>query len=156
MSLRYFLLAVVLPIVVGGLIYILFRTNTLLMFEWAETLSLTDLIIAGREAAAPLLPWVPGFVLFSVPDGVWVFSATAFFARLWHDGPLWMRLGWIGAAPAMAIGGELGQIIGLVPGTFDVIDMIAYIAAGLGAVWIARISADRAAGLTPPPAATLP
>ena len=144
MSIRYFLAAVVLPIVVGGLIYILFRTESLLMFRWAESLSLTDLITRGRAAAAPLLPYVPGFVLFSVPDGVWVFSATAFFARLWHDGPMWMRAGWIGAAPAMAIGGELGQIVGLVPGTFDVLDMIAYIGATLGALWIARRSADAA------------
>ena len=144
MSIRYFLAAVVLPIVVGGLIYILFRTESLLMFRWAESLSLTDLITRGRAAAAPLLPYVPGVVLFSVPDGVWVFSATAFFARLWHDGPMWMRAGWIGAAPAMAIGGELGQIVGLVPGTFDVLDMIAYIGATLGALWIARRSADAA------------
>ncbi|MFT5686355.1 MAG: hypothetical protein ACI8RZ_007311 [Myxococcota bacterium] len=144
MSLRYFLLAVVLPIVVGGLIYILFRTDTLLMFQWAETLSLSDSITRGRAAAAPLTPWVPGFVLFSIPDGVWVFSATAFFARLWHDGPLWIRAAWIGAAPAMAIGGELGQIVGLVPGTFDVLDILAYIAATLGALMIARWSANAA------------
>ncbi len=147
MSARYFLLAVVLPIVAGGLIYILFRTDTLLMFQWAEAMSLTDLITRSRAAAAPLLPWVPGFVLFSIPDGVWVFSATAFFARLWHDGPLWQRALWIGAAPVMAIGGELGQIVGLVPGTFDVLDLLAYVAATLGALAVARWSA----GGGPPP-----
>ena len=129
------------PIILGGLIYILFRTEGLLMFQWAEALSLTDLISRGRAAAAPLLPHVPEFVLFCVPDGVWVFSATAFFARLWHDGPLWMRAVWIGITPAMAIGGELGQIVGLVPGTFDVLDMIAYIGATVGAIWVAHRSA---------------
>ncbi|MDG1478955.1 MAG: hypothetical protein P8R54_05155 [Myxococcota bacterium] len=141
MSARYFFLVVVLPLVVGGLIYILLRADTLLMFQWAENLSLTALITHGRAAAAPLLPWVPGFVLFSIPDGIWVFSATAFFARLWHDGPLWARALWIGAAPIMAIGGELGQIVGLVPGTFDVLDLLAYAAATLGALAIARWSA---------------
>ena len=154
-TLRYFLLAVILPIVIGGLIYLLFRTESLLMFSWAEHLSLTELISRGRTAAAPLLPHVPGFVLFSVPDGVWVFSATAFFARLWHDGPLWMRAGWIGVVPAMAIGGELGQIVGLVPGTFDVLDMIAYGIATAGALWIAQRSATAATAerLTAPTAA---
>jgi hypothetical protein len=151
MSARYFLLAVVLPIVVGGLIYILFRTDTLLMFRWADALALTGPIARGRAAVAPLLPWVPGFVLFSIPDGVWVFSATAFFARLWSDGPLWMRVLWIGAAPAMAIGGELGQIVGLVPGTFDALDLIAYAAAALGALAAAHWSAR--AALTAPEAA---
>jgi len=153
---RYFLLVVVLPIVVGGLIYILFRTDTLLMFQWAEAISLTDLINRGRASVATLQPLIPEFVLFSVPDGVWVFSATAFFARLWHDGPLWMRIGWIGAVPAMAIGGELGQIIGLVPGTFDIFDMIAYTAATLGALWVARWSASTSPRLTPQTAAAPP
>ena len=152
MTVRYFLLAVVLPIVIGGLIYLLFRTDSLLMFAWVEQLSLTTLIDRGRAAAAPLRPHLPAFVLFSVPDGVWVFSATAFFARLWHDGPLWMRAGWIGITPAMAIGGELGQIIGVVPGTFDVLDMLAYIIATGGALWIAQRSAA-AAALTAPTAA---
>ena len=152
MTVRYLLLAVVLPIVIGGLIYLLFRTDSLLMFAWADQLLLTDLIVRGRAAAAPLLPHVPGFVLFSVPDGVWVFSATAFFARLWHDGPLWMRAGWIGITPAMAIGGELGQITGLVPGTYDVLDMLAYITATAGALRTAQRSAA-AARLTAPRAA---
>lgn len=146
MSARYFLLVVVLPLVVGGLIYILLRTDTLLMFQWADALSLTIPISRGRAAAAPLLPWVPGFVLFSIPDGVWVFSATAFFARLWHDGPLWARMLWIGMAPAMAIGGELGQLVGLVPGTFDVLDLLAYAGATLGALAIAQRSARSATG----------
>ena len=35
------------PIILGGLIYILFRTEGLLMFQWAEALSLTDLISRG-------------------------------------------------------------------------------------------------------------
>ena len=147
MSGRYFLLAVVLPIVVGGLIYILFRVDTLLMFKWADALLLTETIAGWREQAAPLRPYLSDFVLFSVPDGVWVFSATAFFARLWHDGPLWMRLMWIGATPAMAIGGELGQIVGLVPGTFDMADMLAYVVATLAALWVANRSARSAAAL---------
>ena len=151
MTLRYFLVVVLLPIVIGGLIYLLFRTDSLLMFSWAAQLSLLDLIEQGRAAAAPLLPHVPSVVLFSVPDGVWVFSATAFFARLWHDGPLWMRVGWIGIAPAMAIGGELGQIVGLVPGTFDVLDLLAYAIATVGALWVAQRAAS-AAPLTAPPA----
>lgn len=149
MTVRYLLLAVVLPIVIGGLIYVLFRTDSLLMFDWAEQLLLTDLIDRGRAVAAPLLPRVPDFVLFCVPDGVWVFSATAFFARLWHDGPLWMRACWIGITPAMAIGGELGQATGLVPGTFDVLDLLAYIIATAGALWFAQRSAA-AARLTAP------
>ena len=44
----------VLPIVLGGLIYLLFRTDSLLMFAWVEQLSLTTLIDRGRAAAAPL------------------------------------------------------------------------------------------------------
>lgn len=124
--------------VVGGLVYILFRDTGMLMFRWAAALSLTESIAQARHAAAPLLPWIPEAILYSLPDGAWVFSCTAFFARLWHDGPLWNRIAWIGLGPALAIGGELGQLIpGFIPGTFDPVDMLFYVAATVGALWVA-------------------
>ena len=111
------------------------------MFRWAATLHLAAGLDAARALAAPLAAWIPASILFSLPDGAWVFSYVAFFARLWQDGPLWMRLGWIGLGPAMAIGGELGQLVpGFVPGTFDPLDLVAYTAATAGALAVAYSS----------------
>ena len=70
--------------------------------------------------------------------------------RVAEGGVLGGTLGMAQAVPAPR--GELGQIVGLVPGTFDVIDMIAYVTATAGALWIAQRSAA-AATLTAPRAA---
>ena len=145
-GLGFVLLYCALPILVGGLIYLAFRDTSLLMFRWAGWIGLDAAIDAMRVHTLPFRPGIPDWVLFSVPDGVWVFACTAFFARLWHDGHWAFRLFWIGLGPVLAIGGELGQLgfIGLVPGTFDPADMIFYVIAGVAALWLARRATVRA------------
>jgi len=135
----FFAVHCALPILIGGLIYIFWRDESLLMFEWAEAIGLTQWVVVAREAMGPYGSWVPEWVMFSVPDGAWVYAGTAFFGRLWRDGPMWAHVGWTGIAAALAIGGELGQITGLVPGTFDWVDLVCYAVAGCIAYWFAAI-----------------
>lgn len=139
-SLGYVLLYCALPILVGGLIYLAFRDDSLLMFRWAGWVGLDGLIEAGRGYSLPYRPFIPDWILFSVPDGVWVFASTAFFARLWHDGHWALRVVWIGMGPVLAIGGELGQHawLGLVPGTFDPADLLFYVVSAVAALWFAQ------------------
>jgi hypothetical protein len=125
----FLLVHVALPLLVGGLIYVGWRVDHLFMFTWFDALGLTPLVEVIRAFAAPARPYVPGWVLFSVPDGTWVYAAVAFFGRLWRDGPLWAQVLWIGIAPALAIGGELGQVPGWVPGTWDWVDTLCYVVA---------------------------
>jgi hypothetical protein len=141
---RYVMLACVLPIVAGGIVYLLFRDPRLWMFRWAAWIGLDGLIAAARVHSLPHGPSMPEWLLFSFPDGVWVFAGTAFFARLWHDGRWAQRLCWIGVAPAMAIGGEVGQALGLVPGTFDGTDLVSYAVAAALALGVATAAVGRA------------
>jgi hypothetical protein len=145
-GLGYVLVYCALPILVGGLIYLAFRDTSLLMFHWAGWIGLDSAIEAMRVHSLPHRAAIPDWVLFSVPDGVWVFACTAFFARLWHDGHWAFRVFWIGLGPALAIGGELGQLpfIGLVPGTFDPADLLFYIVSGGAALWLAQRAVQRA------------
>jgi hypothetical protein len=131
---------------VGGLIYLAFRDSSLLMFRWAGWIGLDGAIDSLRVHTLPHRSLLPDWVLFSVPDGVWVFACTAFFARLWHDGHWAFRVFWIGLGPALAIGGELGQlgVLGLVPGTFDVADLLFYLIATVAALWLAQRAVRRA------------
>jgi hypothetical protein len=145
-GLGYVLVYCALPILVGGLIYLAFRDTSLLMFRWAGWIGMDSAIEAMRVHSLPHRAAIPDWVLFSVPDGVWVFACTAFFARLWHDGHWAFRVFWIGLGPALAIGGELGQLpfIGLVPGTFDPADLLFYIVSGGAALWLAQRAVQRA------------
>ena len=126
----YIAVHVVLPLLIGGTIYLFLRADHLFMFLWAEWLGLMPALESARTVTLPLRPMVPDWLLFSVPDGAWVYSFVAFFGRLWREGPVWAKVVWIGLGPAMAIGGELGQLIpGFVPGTYDWMDMFWYVVA---------------------------
>ena len=91
----------VLTLIIGGLIYILFRTDSLVMFKWFAALSLDKPIEYLRDSTLTVKNHLPDWFLFSLPDGLWIFSYITF---------------------------ELGQLFNIVPGTFDAIDLIFYIA----------------------------
>ncbi|MFK7929034.1 MAG: hypothetical protein AB8H79_12650 [Myxococcota bacterium] len=148
-TLGFFAIHVLLPILIGGMIYVCWRVDHLFMFEWFDALGLTPLVQWFRQVAAPARPFVPGWILFSLPDGTWVYACVAFFGRLWRDGPRWAQVLWIGMGPALAIGGELGQIPGWVPGTYDWVDTLCYVIAGAAAFVFAWKPWHRAKTPTP-------
>lgn len=127
-----------LPVLLGGLTYILWRDTDMLMFVWADWLGLMPGILELRERFAPVRESLPEWLLYCFPDGVWVFACTAFFARLWPDGPAWMRWSWISLGTVLAVGGELGQLTPLVPGTFDPLDIVFYLGAAVLAYALAQ------------------
>ena len=154
MTPAFLAIGVVLPVLLGGFTYILWRDTGMLMFVWAQDLGLMPTVMSLREWAAPARDSLPEWFLFSFPDGVWVFSCTAFFARLWPDGPAWMRWGWISLGTVLAVGGEIGQLTPLVPGTFDVMDLVYYLSSAVGAYALAQWwpRSQRAEGAEPVPA----
>jgi hypothetical protein len=133
------------PLGLGGFIYLSWRPTGLLMFDWAEALGLGSVLAAWRGAVAPSGELVPEAVLYSLPDALWVYALTAWFSRTWPSPRL--RGKWLGAGLALGVGGELGQLAGVVPGTFDPVDLVGC-AAAAGAGWLAgRTGAVRTEGL---------
>jgi len=132
---RRTLLHVVLPVVIGAVIYVLWRTPTLRVFHWGAALGLGDLISASRAFAARPSIRPPSAMLFNVPDGLWVYSLTAAMTLLWrHERPSLTKYAWIAAGLVIAIGAELGQAAHVVRGTFDVADVASYAVAAVLAV----------------------
>jgi len=134
---RSYLLHAALPMLVGGLIYVLFRTPHLLMFQWFETLGIDGPIAAARVHTMPLADSLPEWIRFSVPDGSWVWSATATMSLIWHDKGGWGRWFWISLGAAIAIGSELIQLYPPMPGVFDPVDLVAYAVAHVAALGLA-------------------
>ena len=75
---------------------------------------------------------IPKWMIFSLPDALWVYSLTAFMIITWNDNPMsknamfWMSLG-----PILGIAPEFGQKIGIVSGTFDLVDLLFIIIASI-------------------------
>jgi hypothetical protein len=112
---------------VGGLLYLGFRTDALLGWQWAEALGLEA---AGRALRAWLAPLsVPDVVRFVLPDALWVYALTFVLARLHRGASRTERSAWLSIALLAGPGAELGQQLDLVPGTFDPVDLLATTAA---------------------------
>lgn len=126
---------VVLPLAIGGFIYLAWRVDSLLMFSWCSRLGVYPLVAIMRHNLYTLRCCLPGWVLYSLPDALWVYSATAFQRIVWqHHRGSWISSAWVSIPPSLAIGGELGQLAGIIPGTFDFYDLTLCLLATIGAI----------------------
>jgi hypothetical protein len=126
-------LHVLLPLSCGGSIYVLFRPRTLVMFDWFDAMGLGALFDSLRNAASSVA--LPDVVLFSLPNALWLYAFVYLIRRLWPSG---MGALWVVAPVLLGVGAEFGQLVGLVPGTFDLLDF----STSVVAVALALVSAQ--------------
>lgn len=128
----FFSIHAVLPIFMGAAIYSLWRSKTLLVFAWYRWIGLEGQVSALRTHTAAFRHFIPGPILYSLPDALWVYSFAAVMQYVWFQQPnRYGRIFWILLAVALGVGGEIGQLFKVVPGRFDPMDLIGYIAAWL-------------------------
>ena len=119
---KRFFLHIVLPMVIGGVIYILFRSDKLLMFRWFEFIKLDKLIYSVRDYTFYYRKYIPESILFSLPDCLWVYSFTMFLSYYFRNIFI-ILIPCIGSVLT-----ETGQLW-FVPGTFDIMDVLYMLAA---------------------------
>ena len=112
----------------GGLVYISFRQDTLKMFDWFDRVALSELVSRLRRFTLPMADFLPNWFLYSVPDGLWLFSYLSILLVVWNNKISKHNVHWLLSVPAIAIVSEIGQLFGIVPGTFDVFDLLFYLA----------------------------
>ena len=107
------------PLFIGCLIYVLFRTDTLLYNK-----------LFGNFFSPIGSPktFLQKIITFSLPDGLWAMSYTMLIFHLRND-KTFKTLIWSILIPVIGILSEIGQLYYLIPGTFDIIDLIMYIVA---------------------------
>lgn len=114
-------------LLLGGGIYILCRTSNLLMFNWIDFLTLTDFVNELRYYTLQYSTYFPDWVIYSLPDGLWVFSYLSLSLFTWKNILTTTNMIWIFIIPVLAIGSELAQWFEIVPGTFDPTDLVLYL-----------------------------
>ena len=112
---------------VGGLIYILYRSDNLLMFSWFHKLGMSDYICNLRAdyGKNSIFDWVK----YSMPAGLWLFSYLFIIDSVWENQKNVVFKCYLYALPIMAITSELMQYFDILSGTFDFIDLMSYISA---------------------------
>lgn len=120
-SLRPLLFHALTPLLLGGVIYIAWRSRTLLMFRWFEIVGVD--VQPTRDALSEFAP-TSDVVLFSLPNALWAYALVSFFCIVWHEQPGTTARLWIAAACTLAVAPEIGQSLGFISGTFDRLDLL--------------------------------
>lgn len=114
---------------IGGLIYIAFRDKSLVMFDWFNKIGLSKHIDFLRDLVQS--EGVYGWVKYSLPDGLWIFSYMFIIDTIWNGERNSLSYLFIWGLPVVAIFSEYLQLLGLCPGVFDWMDMASYMLAVL-------------------------
>lgn len=112
-------------LIVGGGIYILFRSKTLLMFRWFESLGLMNFIDTMRNITKDFA--LSDFIIYSLPDGLWVSSYLLMVDVVVERDLRYTILLWSSLLPGVAILFEILQFFYVIPGVFDIFDLLCYI-----------------------------
>jgi hypothetical protein len=109
-----------------------FRSTRLRLFGWLESLGSGFAISWLRSTLAHTREQLPDWVLYSLPDGLWLFSLLLFLCLLWRgDERVTQQLQL--AVTLGAVAHEAAQAAWPTTGTFSWGDMTAYGLAALGA-----------------------
>lgn len=101
------------------------------MFSWAKSLNLSWLVDNTRAIAGRAEIMQDMHTIFSLPYALWVMSFCCFVGAVWYQDRSTGAMVWRVTAPVIAIGSELLQMVGLLPGTFDVIDLLVLVIASI-------------------------
>jgi len=122
------ILNMVLPVFLGGLIYISYRSVDLSMFLWFTKLGLVEQVWEMRSFVE-FNKWINNpsrFTLYCLPDGLWTYSMTSSFTYVWREnykeGAPWILFG-----VSIGVLSEFAQMFNLVSGVFDIGDIFAYV-----------------------------
>ena len=125
---KYLVLVIIhfiIPITLGTFIYLLFRPESLLVFQWLQTLKLLDFVMIAREII-DVYDKLPNWIVYSLPNGLWSYSFMFFMALIWKDSKNYIKWFFILLVVGISLGSEFGQLTGLIPGTFCVVDVFFY------------------------------
>ena len=117
-----FFLSIV-ALAIGGVIYLSYRSETLLMFRWADALNLNDFVARLRQLMAIYEP--SDFVKYNLPDGLWSISYFLIILSIWGKIDK-ENITWFCIMPIIALISEIMQLTPLMPGRFDWCDVICY------------------------------
>lgn len=108
----------------GCVIYLLFRTKTLNIYQWCSLLGLSNFIDYARVWVSA---WnIPDFIRYSLPDGLYCAAYILIIDAIWKDDNSLLKHFVIALVPLVTITSEIFQYFRLVKGTFDLCDLLFY------------------------------
>jgi hypothetical protein len=113
-------------LLLAGAIYLFFRDPELIFFGWIDQLGLSGTIDALQSSLSEIADSLPSWSIYSLPDGLWLFSYMCLMLFIWRKSLTNAALFWVFLLPAFAFILEIGQGMNWFSGTFDIIDVLFY------------------------------
>ena len=114
-------------LLLGCFIYISFRKDTLIIFNWLDRINALKFISDYRLFTISYSDNLPNWFLYSLPDGLWLFSYISVLLAFWDNTISKHNIHWILLVPILAIFMEFFQLFYIKTGTFDILDIIFYL-----------------------------
>ena len=116
------------PLTLGILIYLLYRSRKLFYYNFIHLFNINGYIVLARESAHIYRPLFPTWVIYSLPDGLWIFSVGSLI--LLCRNRYFLHLIWFLFIYLLTILQEYLQKFfgghGTAVGTFDKTDIVAF------------------------------
>lgn len=127
-NITYYLLITLalLCILVGGAIYLVFRTRTLFMFKPLPIEWITTLDNIKNNITLPNNIFT-SFLIYSLPTGLWTISYILLMQIICESMQKKQRFLWIYSLPVILLIVEFLQLFPICQGTFDIVDSLCYI-----------------------------
>ncbi len=81
---QYYIVHIGLPLILGGTIYLLFRSKNLMMFSIIENIGLTQIVNQWRLSTICIKPFIPNWAIYSLPNSLWLYSMMSFWLSIWN------------------------------------------------------------------------
>lgn len=112
-------------IAAGGLIYLVFRTRTLVMFHFIPNDLIMKLNHLYEYSCANFQ--IPNFIIYNLPTSLWTTSYIILMQLILENNVGLNRFLWIYLLPMLLCFTEIFQLFSFIPGTFDILDVCSYI-----------------------------
>ncbi|SFI40004.1 hypothetical protein SAMN04487775_101127 [Treponema bryantii] len=110
----------IISLFIGGSIYLFYRSHTLIMFSWLRFLNLEKYFTQNTfNSNSTFL----SFCVYSLPNGLWSFSAILLFGIVWKNSIRHFLFFSI-VFTLVNLLFEFLQLFNVIPGTFDFIDIL--------------------------------
>lgn len=122
-----------LSVLLGGLIYVVWRPIPPAFITWIKNPELRGFISNFQYGIQSYIPVLPDWMLYSLPNVLWAFAYSFLICRLWHQHAGWAKWAWVSTALLLPIIWELFQHLHLMSGTFCWVDLsLGMVGAGFG------------------------
>jgi len=120
---RFFIYLSILALLLGGLIYILFRASEPVFFNWIRAVGLEGWLNNARSKSLSSSLHLPAWIVYSLPNGLWAFAYAFLITGIWWGSGSWLKYFWMASIPLLVLGYEFLQYAGIIPGIFCMQDI---------------------------------